>query len=182
MTITVVTSPFSTGCNSYVSIADMLTYVTDRVANPAVLTAWEALSDELQATYLVNATRSLDMMVEWIGDRYSRDQKLDWPRVNAYVDGFLLDQISFPQRVVEATCEMAIWAMENAGIISVTQNATYDSIKVGPIAIDFNEQVSSASEKYFPDIIAYLLSEYGEIANPNLPNSNRMRVARLQRA
>lgn len=160
----------------------MLTYVTDRVPNPAVLTAWEALSDELQATYLVNATRSLDMMVEWIGDRYSRDQKLDWPRVNAFVDGFLLDQISFPQRIIEATCEMAIWAMDNSGIIAVAQTATYDSIKVGPIAIDFNESVALPSEKYFPDILAYLLSEFGELSNPNLPNANRMRVARLQRA
>jgi hypothetical protein len=182
MTITVVTSPFSTSCNSYVSIADMLTYVTDRVPDPAVLTAWEALSDELQALYLVNATRSLDFMFEWIGDRYSRDQKLDWPRTSAFVDGFLLDQITFPQPIIEATCEMAIWSMQNAGLIAVQQNASYDSIKVGPINIDFNEQVGGASQKYAPDIVAYLLTDYGTLSDPNVPSANRMRVVRTNRA
>ncbi len=182
MAITIVTDPFDPLCNSYVSLAEMVTYLTDRVPDETVLTAWTALADALKATYLVNATRSLDMMVEWIGDRYSRDQKLDWPRVNAYVDGFLLDQITFPDRVKEGAMEMAIWSMQNDGVVSVQQNAAFDSIKVGPINIDFNENVGGARNQYFPDVLAYLLSEYGQLFNPNLPGANTMKVAKLQRA
>ena len=121
-------------------------------------------------------------MAEWIGDRYSRDQRMDWPRVNAYVDSFLLDQITFPIAVKEATCEMAIWSMKNAGAVSVDQNSQFDSIRVGPISINFNEAVGGSGSTYFPDIVAYLLAEYGTLNDPNVPSSKRIRTVRLIRA
>ena len=182
MAITINSTPLDPLCNSYVSLAEMLAYVTDRKPDPAVRTAWVALSDDLKATYLANATRSLDYSCEWIGDRYSRDQKLDWPRSNAYYDGFLLDNTTFPQAVKDATCEMACWSMENNGVISISQNAGYDSIKVGPINIDFNENVGGSANKYFPDEVAYLLADYGVMRNPDLPGANRIRTTHLQRA
>lgn len=182
MSLTVVTTPLDPLCNSYVSLAEMLAYVTDRVSDSAVLTAWTALTTDQKSTYVVNASRSIDTFTIWIGDKYSRDQRLDWPRVNAYIDGFILDQITFPDRVKEATCEMAIFSMQNNGLISVAQNAALDSVKVGPITVDFNEDVGGSAEKYFPDIVAYLLSDYGTVNNPDLPNSRSIRVARLLRA
>lgn len=182
MTITVVSDPLNPSANSYVSLAEMLAYVTDRVPNTAVSTAWTALSSNAKATYLVNATRSLDYSVQWIGDRYSRDQKMDWPRVNAYVDGFYLDNTTVPAAIKDAACEMAVWSMQNNGVVSIQQNQAFDSIKVGPINIDFNEQVGGTSEKYFPDVVAALLSEYGQMNNPNLPGAKQIRQVRLHRA
>lgn len=182
MSLTVVTDPFDPNCNSYVSVADMDSYVSDRVVDSSVKTAWDALTDAHQATYLVNATRTLDSLVQWIGDRYSRDQRLDWPRVNAYYDGFLLDQISFPIRVKEATCEMAIWAMQNNGVVSVIQQSAYDSIKVGPITVDFNEGSGISTNQYFPDNVALLLDGFGTVQNPNLPGQHVMKTVRLERA
>lgn len=182
MALVVDNTPLSVTCNSYASVQEMDDYVTDRVPDPAVKTAWDALTDPQQAMYLVNATRSLDSYAEWIGRKYSREQKLDWPRYDAWVDGYLLEVTTFPSSVVEATCEMAIWAMQNAGVVAVQQNAAFNSIRVGPIAIDFNEGVGGSKDKYFPDIVAAILEDYATLANPALPSSTSVRVVRISRA
>lgn len=179
MALVVVTEPFDPACNSYVSEAEMAAYVTERVPDPAVLAAWDALSPELQATYVVNASRFIDNMMEWIGDRYSRDQRLDWPRVNAVIDGFLLDQITFPTAVKEATCEMVVFSMQNNGVVAVQTNAAFDSIRVGPINIDFNEAASEPLKKFYPEIVEYILRDYGQIINLS---SKGIRVVNLRRA
>ena len=182
MPLTIDTSPFSPTCNSYASLAGMLDYVQTRVANASVVTAWEDLDDDKKAMYLVNASRSIDSYVEWIGDKYSRDQRLDWPRVNAYVDSFIIDQISFPREVVEATYEMALWMMGNSGEVYVDQTSSYDAIKVGPITIDFNQQALGSARQYFPDIVAALLKDLGSIQNPDLPGQTKLKIGKLQRA
>jgi len=174
--------PLSPTCNTYVSAAEMAAYVQDRCPDSAVGVAWRALSNELKATYLVNATRSIDMIGDWIGSKYSRDQNLDWPRYNAWVDQWLLDSTLFPERLKEATCEMAIWSMQNAGLVAVAQDAAYDAIKVGPITIDFNQQVQGPLNKYFPDIVAYLLKDLGSVNNPEIPGANMVRQVKLVRA
>lgn len=160
----------------------MLDYVATRVPSSTTVTAWEDLDTEVQSLYLVNATRAIDMYVEWIGDKYSRDQRLDWPRVNAYVDSYLVDQITFPLPVVEATYEMALWMMANSGEVYVDQTSSYDAIKVGPITIDFNQQALGSARQYFPDIVAALLKDYGSIQNPDLPGQMKLKLAKLQRA
>jgi len=159
----------------------MADYVLTRVPSAATVTAWDGLAADKKAMYLVNATRSIDTYVEWIGDRYSRDQRLDWPRVNAFDDGFLLDQITFPPEVVEATYEMALWMMANSGEVSVDQSSSYDAIKIGPITIDFNQQALGSAKQYFPDIVAALIRGLGSIGNPELPGQSTLKIARLQR-
>lgn len=181
MSIQINAEPLSPDCNSYVSSQEMGVYLRDRVSE-TVFDQWDALDVEVQRTYLVNASRFLDFAVTWIGDRYSRDQRLDWPRVNAMFDGYYLDPITFPQQVKDAACEMARWNMENDGVISVQQNAAFDSIKVGPIAIDFNESVGGSKDKYFPDIVAYILTDFGTVEPPDIPGSGRLKQVRLQRA
>lgn len=160
----------------------MLDYVTTRVHSSTTITAWENLDTEVQSLYLVNATRAIDMYMEWIGDKYSRDQRLDWPRVNAYVDSYLVDQTTFPLPVVEATYEMALWMMANSGEVYVDQTSSYDAIKVGPITIDFNQQALGSARQYFPDIVAALLRDYGTIQNPDLPGQSKLKLAKLHRA
>jgi hypothetical protein len=181
MPLVVNNTPFSSTCNSYASIVDMAEYVSTRVANAATAAAWAALTAEKKSLYLVNATRSIDSYAQWIGDRYSRDQRLDWPRINAYKDGYLIDQITFPIEVVEATYEMAIWMMLNSGEVSVDQSSSYDAIKVGPITIDFNQESLGSAKQYFPDIVAALLAGLGVVQNPELPGQRSIRVSRLQR-
>lgn len=182
MALAVNTDPFSLSCNSYASLAGMADYVLTRVPNLSLANAWDNLDTDRKNLFLVNATRAIDSYVEWIGDKYSRDQRLDWPRINAVVDGFLLDEVSFPQPVIEATYEMAMWMMANSGEVYVDQSSSYDSIKVGPITIDFNQQALGSAKQYFPDIVAALLKDLGTLQNPDLPGQNVLKQARLHRA
>src|SRR5574337_1958975 len=138
MALVIDTTPLSPTCNSYASLEFMATYVAERVPDTSVQDAWDDLDVEVKSAHLVNASRTLDSLASWIGDQYSRDQKLRWPRFNAWVEGYLLDVTTFPQPVVEATCEMALWLMGSGGTVSEKQDAAYDSLKVGPITVNYN--------------------------------------------
>lgn len=182
MPLVVNNTPLDPLCNSYASIAEADDYVLTRVASTATRDAWAALTADMKALYLVNASRSIDSFVDWVGDRYTRDQGLKWPRVNAYVDGWLIDNVTFPIPVVHATIEMALWSMDNSGATTVNNNAQFDSIEVGPINIDFNESSGLPAQTFFPDSVAILLKGYGAVSEPDLPSTHRMRVATLVRA
>lgn len=181
MALVVDSTPISPANNSYVSLAASDEYVATRVPDAAVQAAWEAITDELKGAYLVNASRTLDALCDWIGDKYSADQGLRWPRSNAYVDGFLLSSTTFPEAVMEATVEMAVWSMTNEGEVSTNSNAQYDSIKVGPIAIDFNEGADIPAKSYYPDIVAMLLRDYGGITPPDSASGNVLKQVYLVR-
>lgn len=184
MPLIVDTTPLSPTCNSYVSALEMAAYLTERVPDPAVKVAWDALSSDLQNLYLVNATRSLDSFCEWEGERYYGPQRLSWPRYGIYIEGLYLDinVEAFPSQVIEATCEMVIWMMQNNGVVSIQQNLAFDSIKVGPLAIDFNEGAGGPKDKYFPDIVAIILKHLATLHNPQLPGTNQVRRAKVYRA
>lgn len=182
MALVLNTSPGSDQANSYVGLEEMREYVETRVADESVAEAWVDLEPAARVRLLVNATRAIDMATHWLGQKYYHRQALAWPRYQVYVEGFMLETTTIPQRVKEAVMEMAIWSMGNGEATSVGQNAEFDSIKVGPIAIDFNESAGGTSKTYYPDVVAYLLRGLGEVSNPELPSNNRMKVARLVRA
>lgn len=183
MALKLVTDLFSADANTYVGTAEMTEYLSTRVPDQTLLATWENLDPDPQAMLLVNASRSLDMIATWIGYKYSAHQGMDWPRYGAVYEGYILNiETPAPQPVREATCEMVIWNMQNKGAVSTGQNLAYDSIRVGPINIDFNEGAGGTSKTYFPDIIAYLLNGLGSVANPNLPSTNTIKVVSLQRA
>lgn len=181
MTLTVDNSPLSLTCNSYVSLAEVVTYVTTRVADPTVADAWSDLDTSVQATYVTNASRSLDGLVDWIGHRYSGDQRLKWPRSGAVVDGYLLESTTFPQAVKDATCEMVVWYMANEGVVSVKQQDAYSAIKVGPINIDFNSKLSQSADKYCPDVVSIILRDLGVVHMPGVPGSLQAKTVGLTR-
>ena len=184
MALVVDSDPFSQTCNSYASLAEMASYVVDHDASASELVAgaWDALEINQRSAYLVDATRRLDGLMDWIGEKNTLEQNLKWPRVNAVIEDFYLDPTIFPQPVVDATCEMAIWLMQNDGVVAVTQSQAYSAIRVGPINIDFNDRLQTAPQTYAPDIIAILLKDYGQMVNPDLPGTKQIRIARLIRA
>jgi hypothetical protein len=44
----------------------------------------------------------------FIGDKETRDQALQWPRVNAAMDGYYIDNDAIPQLLVDAQIEIAL--------------------------------------------------------------------------
>lgn len=187
MTLTVDAVPLSATCNSYITVADADSYVADKVAVAAVVTAWGALSADDKKLYLIRATEFLDGMVSWFGDRYSALQNLKWPRFNLYIEGLLVNPTpgltAFPTKVTYATVEMALFLMQQSNATSETnENVSYDAVTVGPLKIDFNTDGTGAAVKYFPDILPILLKDLGVIEDPDLPNTNRLKQAKLVRA
>lgn len=182
MTLSVISTPLDPGQNSYVSLSEMTAYLTDRVFDPTILTTWTALTASQQAAAVVNASRSLDTSAKWIGDQYSRDQKLKWPRTNAWVEGFLIDVVSTPELVKEATCEMAIWIVQNAGAVSVQNQEAFDRIWIGPLKLNMNDADGQPAYQYFPDTVAMILSDLAVMQAPDVPGGNSMRVVHLSRA
>jgi hypothetical protein len=184
MTLVVDAVPMSTTCNSYITVADADTYVDDRVLVATVNSAWSDLSSDQKGRLLVRATESLDGLVAWFGDLYSTIQKLKWPRINVPLEGRYNHDIGliFPVKVTYATVEMALFLMEQDNAMSQTnENVVYDAVAVGPLKIDYNVAGTGSATKYFPDILPILLKDYGVIDNPDLPNTNRLKQAKLVR-
>lgn len=182
MALVVISDPLDVSSNAYASVATITTYAQDRVADPTVATNWVALTEAQKAMYAVNASVALDNAAEWIGEKYDADQILDWPRYDACVDGYYIDSTIYPIKLIEAACEMALWLMANSGQVPVSSGAVFDSIKIGPITVDYNEQSGVPSRQYFPDNVAALLRDLGTLSQPPVPGNMSVRNVRLQRA
>lgn len=182
MPLTLDSTPLSPTQNSYVSSSEMVDYVQGRVSSVDTQTAWHNLDQSAQIAYIVNATRSLDNIVNWIGEQYSRNQTLRWPRVAAFIENFQLDVDTTPVAVKEATCEMALWLMGLGGATSVQGNEAFQRLWVGPIKLQFNDQSGSPATRYMPDIVAQILRDYGSFESPATPGGRTARMGSLQRA
>lgn len=114
MALVIVATVGADNANSYVTAAEMTTYCEGRL-NAGI---WTAAANQLPA--LVEATRDITNLY-WKGSRVSDVQALAWPR--AYVQDpdapyddvtLTLDDIVYypedivPQRVKDATCELAL--------------------------------------------------------------------------
>lgn len=91
------------GADSYVSVADADTYFSLH-GSPS---NWTGLTTPLKEAQLRYASSFLDGRYYWIGNRYSQNQGLDWPRNFAYdTDGFL--HTGLPSVIADAVCEIAV--------------------------------------------------------------------------
>ena len=106
--------------NSFVSLAEAQTYMDARLNS----SAWSAASPTNQSIALVEATRELSAR-RWIGEAVSSSQALAWPRAfarnpdAAWGTGALyFDTTVIPQRVKDATCELAFQFL-NAGTTDI---------------------------------------------------------------
>lgn len=150
MAIVIVTTVGDASANSYNESADVDAYA-EAAQNGA---AWTALSAS-QATkdaILVRATRLLDPMFRWLGERVTRTQRLEWPRygVEHPACGCYLST-EIPQAVKDAHAELCLFlATQAAADATVDPFApaanNLDSLSVGPITLDFLESTSMQSE------------------------------------
>lgn len=120
MAITIVATAGETNANSFVTAAEMTTYCNARLN----ASAWTAADAQLPA--LVEATRDLNLPA-YIGGKATVAQALMWPRVWAVdpdASSVLVDPVdpsriagsfvayfsetAIPQRVKDATCELAL--------------------------------------------------------------------------
>lgn len=112
MAVAIVATVGSASANSFATLAEADTYAEARLNT----TLWDAATDDSCNRALVEATRELNYL-RWQGRRADDTQALAWPRDWARnpddpnYDFYDTDEI--PQRVKDATCELALQFIKN---------------------------------------------------------------------
>lgn len=161
---TVIADVGAPNANSYVTVAEADAYFDDTFGKPL----WEPLDADTKSLLVITASRTLDQYIKWIGWKTDPDQGMEWPR-----SGTDFDVDVIPTKVKYATYELAYYLVENNGISFASQSV--DSVKVGPVAVDFTEYATDAG---IPSFIENLLAELG---SPILVGDRTVRMARLVR-
>lgn len=120
------------GTDAYETLANVRAYwlARDDVASDA----WIALSDANAEQLIRKATDYVDRNFAYIGDKSTSTQRLKWPRVGAFVDGFELDSTTIPWQVSEATSAVA--EMFRLGIYNMEGIVTNDAAAITMQKVD----------------------------------------------
>ena len=144
--------------DSYLSVADADTYWTAH-GSP---TDWTGATTANKEAALVYATRWLDDNFSWLSNIYKTTQALDWPRWSYYDSEGRTIAVGVPQRIKDATAELAL-AWVSGELYSSSGQESISSEKVGNSSVTYrNGSYSSSSGSYrsFGDI-KLMLREYG---------------------
>lgn len=139
--------------NSYVTLAEFVTYLTTRPQTPAAVTA---ATDAEREAALIMATRMIDAYQCWTGASASATQALLWPRTGMLTNtGFAMASNVLPQQLKDAVCELAI-AMLVADIFAESDVSVQGitSIKAGPVALTFKDEIAARG---LPSFVTSLL-------------------------
>ena len=124
-----------TDANSYLSVADADSYHADHSAS----STWAAADQAAKEKALRLATQYLDARCNgrWRGLQKTQGQALAWPRYSAVDDeGFAYDCDTLPQRLKDATAELALRVVGGDTLLADQSKAARlasSSVSVGPI-------------------------------------------------
>lgn len=93
------------GTDAYDTLANVRAYWAARDSTSSA--AWVALDDADGERLIRKATDYIDRGWDYIGSKATAVQRLKWPRIEASVEGFLLDDSTIPWQVQEATAIIA---------------------------------------------------------------------------
>lgn len=139
ITLTVEDGTGRSDANSYLSVEDIAAYLAVNVTAEDYA-AWLAAADDTQKRAAIVATQYLDVKYGgmWRGFRSRAAQALAWPRSMAYDDdGYAHDDDALPQRLREATAEMALRVVRGDELLAAVASpgqVTAESVTVGPIS------------------------------------------------
>jgi hypothetical protein len=126
--------PGAADANSYITLEDAQVYFANRVYTDA----WDDADDQTKA--LITATQRLDQE-GFMGQRASETQALKWPRTGVYSDGLLLADDEIPQKVKDATCELAL-SLGGSNVLEPPELAPFHSLGVGPVNLVMKDSVN----------------------------------------
>lgn len=175
MPISVVDTVGGTTSNSYVSVDYATAYIDIYGMTEAIRTSWTAAGSDDKARSLIVASRDLDMYMLWNGHKSSDLQALEWPRTGTM---YLSNEI--PEPLKQAVTEFALWRLQNES--PVTDIVAFDSISVGPIKIDYNDNMTGTTRKYVPDNVLTRLKNLGSLDVPTDASINMLKQVRLIRS
>jgi hypothetical protein len=126
--------------NSFVTRAAATTYLDARLNSGA----WTNASNDDKDRALIEATKTISLL-DFIGLRVDEGQALSWPRAEAVnpdspgEEEFAADVL--PQRVVDATCELALEFLKagTTDLEGVDETAAIVREKTGPLETEYSE-------------------------------------------
>lgn len=156
MAVTLDTAVAGADANSYVTLAEMTTFIENRIVSDAV-TAWNALTDDNKERYLIKACEQINSAYRWKGARVTdrsgdASQALEFPRVSletrggkanieAYRDNgsYAIDERVKQAQMIQSLYLCQIIEVEGADPVGGTTRAKLQqegvkSIKVGNMA------------------------------------------------
>lgn len=162
MAITIVVEDGSgvVGANSFVSVADVRTYATNRGV---------ALSndDDAIAAMIIKATDYLEAQeCRYQGMRTSASQSLTWPRVGVCLNGDELPPNVIPQSLKAAQCSLVLAV--NSGFDLQPNISPADYVvreKVGPLETQYADPLAVGIMPTFTAVNALLAPLFGECAS-----------------
>jgi hypothetical protein len=165
LAVTIVATVGSASANSYVTLAEADTYMESRLNS----TTWDDATTDNQNRALVEATRELTNRV-WKGYRVDSTQALSWPRQWAVDPDSptqdYYDTDTVPQRVKDATCELAFQFIlaGTTDVAALESTAGIRSETVGPISTEYEPFLKAQGLSRYPrvmDLIRPLLASAG---------------------
>lgn len=170
MAITIVETPGSANANSFVTEAEVIAYMATRLNASAWATVTGSTCTEDEKKALVEATRDLSAL-SYKGERVDSTQALSWPREDCpnpdspgidTMGGETLGDYpsdSIPQRVKDATCELAFQYLKAGTSDVAALDATTGIISktVGPLSTTYAEpHQRPVGLARYPRVMAYI--------------------------
>lgn len=160
MAITIDATVGGASANSFVTLAEAQTYMDGRLNE----SAWELATTDNQNRALVEATRWLSAK-QWGGLRVSSTQALAWPRYWAenpdyqFGGNIYFDSTIIPQRVKDATCELALQFVKAGTSDIAALDAKQNIIEktVGPLTTRYSDpNIRPQGLTAYPSVMRYV--------------------------
>lgn len=116
-----------TGANSYVTTSELTAYATARGI---------IITGDLEQLLL----QSMDYVesLDFIGYKSDRDQALQWPRYEVWIDGYQINSDAIPKELKNGQMEVAL-AVDAGNSPLADIPRTEQSVTVGPLAVTYNQ-------------------------------------------
>lgn len=130
--------------NSYASLVEAQAYIDSHSVPATVKAQWDGSDNLTKEGLMIRATQLLDRHVVWKGSIFGDVQALSWPRAWATDrHGREIASTVVPAFIKEFQIETALWLLTQSGEVPEIGNAEFDSIRVGQLEIDFNQEGGS---------------------------------------
>lgn len=130
---------------SYLSVADADSYHTNRGNS-----GWDGDETAKEAA-LRKATQYLDATYSWKGSISSTTQALNFPRTNVFDSQGRDLSNGIPQKVKNATAELALVALSSELLANVDNSNYYKKEKVEGLEVEYKDNAPATTQYLFAD-------------------------------
>lgn len=130
---------------------------------------WHAATVDQRKASVVQATRALDYLMDWKGRRVEQAQARQWPRIEVYAEGFIVESDEVPIRVIQATLEMAMALLERDRLADTAATQGVTELKLGQGALEIQlTNDPQTNLRAIPDQVRRLLAPFASASGSTM--------------